>query len=327
MSQLTRLTIDDIAREAGVSKGTVSRVINGHSTVALHTRERVSEVMNRFGYSPDPMARHLSWRTGQTLGLSLDEHDLMLHPYLILFRRALEARTAHMGVQLVDLRGDLTTLKHLPTAVLVMHARNGDSRLSFLEKTSIPAVLIGHQPEFFWVAPHDHQGAFLATDQLIKAGHRQLAYLGKGDSQVAQDREAGFLEAAAQVKAQTLSIPSDFTVLGGYRAIRKAWEAGQRFTGLFAQTDESAVGAIAALEDLGLNVPTQVSVIGFDGLPELPYNYNVRLSTVSQDIPRIAYTALDLMQEAIAGAAPRGEFIPIQLITGATIAPPFGGTP
>lgn len=320
-----RPTIDDIARESGVSKGTVSRVLNGHSTVASRTRERVQEVIARLGYIPDPAARHLSWRTGQTLGLSFDRDDPVLHPYSVLFRRALEGYTAHQGVQLLDLRADLTRLTRLPSAVLVMHAMDHDPRLTFLSGVGVPAVMIGHQPGAFWVAPDDLGGARLATEQLTGAGHRRLAFLGQGPSQVAQDRERGFLQAAAAAGAHAVSVPSDFTVLGGYRAVRRAWEAGVRFTGLFAQSDESASGAVAALQDLGVRVPHDVSVVGFDGLPELPLP--IRLTTVAQNIPRIAATALTLAQEALAGQSPRGEFIPVELIRGATVASVPGGKP
>ncbi|ANE42880.1 LacI family DNA-binding transcriptional regulator [Deinococcus puniceus] len=322
---LIRPTIDDIARASGVSKGTVSRVINGHSTVAERTRARVQEVIARLDYTPDPAARNLSWRTGQTLGLSLDRDDPMLSPYQVLFRRALEAHTAPLGVQLLDLRADLTRMARLPSAVLVMHAVEGDPRLSFLQQVGVPAVLIGHHPASFWVAPDDEGGAHLATTQLLEAGHRHLAYLGAGPSQVAQDRQRGFERAARTVGANTQLLAADFTVLGGYRAVRRAWESGLRFTGLFAQSDESAIGAVAALEDLGINIPGDVSVVGFDGLPELPLPYS--LTTVSQDIPRIASTALTLVQEAISGQSPRGEFIPVQLISGATVAPAPGGSP
>lgn len=319
-----RPTIDDIARAAGVSTGTVSRVINGKHTVAERTRAHVQDVMTQLGYTPDPAARHLSWRRGQTLGLSLDRDDPVLHPYHVLFRRALESQTAALGVRLEDLRADLRRMTRLPSAVLVMHAAEHDPRLDYLRRHDVPAVLIGHEIGSFWVAPDDVGGARLATEQLTRAGHRRLAYLGRGTSQVAQDREYGFQDTARASGAQTQFIPGDFTVLGGYRAVRRAWESGMRFTGLFAQSDESAAGAIAALEDLGVRVPQDVSVVGFDGLPELPVP--VQLTTVAQDIPRIASTALILMQEAVAGKPARGEFIPVQLRPGATVAPP-GGTP
>ena len=323
----TRPTIDDIARASGVSKGTVSRVINGHSTVAATTRERVQGVMGQLGYVPDPAARHLSWRKGHTLGLSFASDDpLPLYsPYHVLFREALERLTAPMGVQVLNLRSGLTALTRLPSAVLVLHAVQDDPRLAVLRRRDVPAVLIGRQPGSFWVAPDDEGGAFLATRHLVEAGHRRLAYLGRGESQDARDREHGFLRAAQSVGAEVTVLEAEFKVLDGYRAVRRAWEGGTRFTGLFAQSEESAVGAIAALEDLGVSVPSQVSVVGFDGLPELPLP--VRLTTVAQDIPRIVHTALELMREAVSGQAPRGEYVSVSLVPGATVAPPSGETP
>ncbi|MFC4452989.1 LacI family DNA-binding transcriptional regulator [Deinococcus sonorensis] len=312
-------TIDDIARAAGVSKGTVSRVINQHSTVAQRTRARVEALMSEMGYVPDPAARHLSWRTGQTLGLSTLSGDPLLSPYQVLFRRALEQHTAPAGVQLLDLHGDLGTVGRLPSAVLLMHIRDDDSRLPFLEQQGVPVVLIGHHPQHSWVAPDDRGGAALATRQLTQAGHRDLLFLGSGESQVARDRHAGFLDAAREVGATVQTLPGGFTVLDGYRTVRRAWEDGLRFSGCFAASDELAVGVVAALSDLGLEVPQDVSVVGFDGLPELPLP--IPLSTVAQDIAGIAEVALKLVQEALEGLPPRGEYVPVVLQPGATVAP------
>lgn len=317
---MTRPTINDIARAAGVSKGTVSRVLNGHSTVAVRTRAQVEQVMSELNYVPDPAARHLSWRTGQTLGLSTLVGDPLLSPYHVLFRRALEAHTAPAGVQIIDVHGNLERLTRYPSVVLLMHIKSQDSRLEVLAAQNVPVVMIGHHPEYRWVAPDDQGGAELATRQLTGAGHRELLFLGSGESQVARDREAGFRAAAQAVGARVSTLPGGFTALHGYRTVRRAWEGGLRFTGLFAASDEEAVGAAAALQDLGLDVPGQVSVVGFDGLPELPIP--LALTTVVQDIARIAKVALELVQEALAGEAVRGEYVPVTLHPGQTVAPP-----
>ncbi|THF85570.1 LacI family transcriptional regulator [Deinococcus sp. KSM4-11] len=316
---MSRPTIHDIARLAGVSTGTVSRVINGHNTVAVRTRQQVEQVMRAMDYAPDPAARQLSWRTGHTVGLSTMAGDPLLSPYQVLFRRSLEARTSPAGVQLIDLHGDLP-LGRLPSAVVLMHIKDGDARLTLLEERGVPLVMIGHHERHSWVAPDDRAGAALATRQLTEAGHRQLLFVGAGESQVARDREEGFLQAARAVNAAVATLPGGYTALDGYRTVRRAWEQGLRFTGCFAETDEQAVGVVAALEDLGLDVPGQVSVVGFDGLPELPLP--VPLTTVSQDIDRIAEVALGLVQEALAGEPPRGEYVPVRLQPGQTVARP-----
>lgn len=113
-------------------------------------------------------------------------------------------------------------------------------------------------------------------------------------------------------------LDGQFSVLGGYRAVRRAWEAGLRFTALFCASDEMAIGAIGALEDLGLPMPEAVSVVGFDGLPGMPY----RLTTVVQDIARIAMEAINLAERLIDGGPKRAIVVPVALREGDTTAPP-----
>jgi LacI family transcriptional regulator len=113
-----------------------------------------------------------------------------------------------------------------------------------------------------------------------------------------------------------LELDGQFSVLGGYRAVRRAWEGGLRFTALFCASDVMAIGAIGALEDLGLQMPQQVSVVGFDGLPGMPYD----LTTVVQDIERIAVEAITLAEQLIDGGALREIVVPVTLRLGATTA-------
>lgn len=313
-------TIDDIAQAAGVSKGTVSRVINGHSTVAGTTRERVSAVMLRLGYEPDHAARLLSWRRGLSLGLSVGDRDPRLSPYMVLFRRALEEAVGPGGLRLLDIGEDLAGLTRQPSGVLLMHVREDDARLRVLRERGVPFALVGHHPDCSWVAPDDVGGAQLAARQLTQLGHRQLAFFGEGEGQVQRDRARGAERAAREAGASLRLVPAEYSVLGGYRALRRAWAVGLRFTGIVAGCDEMACGVIAALEDQGLRVPQDVSVVGFDGLPELPLP--LRLTTVAQDVDRIAQTALALVQEGMNGGPIRGESIPVRLSPGETVAPP-----
>ena len=317
-----KLTIQHIAVRAGVSKGTVSRVLNARTTVAESTRVRVLAVMDELGYRPDPAARELSLRTKHTLGLSLARADRRLAPYFVLFRQALLRELQELGIPVEELDEDLASSKRLPSAMLVLSAEARDPRLEFLLEQGVPTVLVGHHQSLSCVAPADEDGAYQATRHLLELGHRDIALLsGLESRQGVMDRELGFARA---LNEYGLSKPSsatrlvgNFELLGGYRAVRRAWEGGQRFSALFCESDEMAVGAIAALEDLGIGVPQDVSIVGFDGMPELPY----RLTTVAQDIPSIARGAVELLLEALQDLPARRIINPVSLVVGDTTAP------
>jgi len=320
-----KATIDDVARASGVSKGTVSRVINGHAAVAPATRERVLNIMNALGYQPDPAARQLSWRTRRSIGLSVPKGQPLLSPYHVLFRRAIERETASLGLAVTDIQENLHDLPRFPNAVLVMHARQHDARLDLLRSRGVPTVVVGHRPGWSWVAADDKDGAAQVARHLTSLGHRDLVYLGAGESQTCRFRQAGFEDAAHAVGARVVVWPSNGTALGAYRATRRAWQAGERPTAVFAGNDEAAVGAITALRDMDARVPQDVSVAGFGDLPEIPgagEDWTGRLTTVAQNVEGVASQALELIREALDGKNPRGVRVPVHLVRGETTAPP-----
>ena len=317
-----KLTIQHIAVRAGVSKGTVSRVLNARTTVAESTRVRVLAVMDELGYRPDPAARELSLRTKHTLGLSLARADRRLAPYFVLFRQALLRELQELGIPVEELDEDLASSKRLPSAMLVLSAEARDPRLEFLLEQGVPTVLVGHHQSLSCVAPADEDGAYQATRHLLELGHRDIALLsGLESRQGVMDRELGFARALDEYglgkPSSATRLVGNFELLGGYRAVRRAWEGGQRFSALFCESDEMAVGAIAALEDLGIGVPQDVSIVGFDGMPELPYH----LTTVAQDIPSIARGAVELLLEALQDLPARRIINPVSLVVGDTTAP------
>jgi LacI family transcriptional regulator len=123
------------------------------------------------------------------------------------------------------------------------------------------------------------------------------------------------LEAGLTFRSE-LVLDGNFDALAAYRAVRRAWEGGLRFTALFAASDEMALGAWAALEDLGLRVPQEVSLVGYDDLPDL----GERLTTIHQDIPAIAREAVALLKLALEGHPPQGRRLPVHLVPRGTTA-------
>jgi LacI family transcriptional regulator len=322
-----KITIGEIARQAGVSKGTVSRVINGRTTVAETTRKNVLEVMKRLGYEPDPVARELSLRTRHTLGIWVGAGENRLSPYFNLVWRALLREMQVRATQFIELPPDIAQVKRRFDAVLMFNCAEVDGRVAILAARGVPAVLIGHHPGMSCVAPDDTGGGRLAAYRLLALGHRRLLHLSvTSDVQWARERAAGFdavLAAASLEGVETRTLRGEGTVLGGYRLMREALREGPVPTGVFCATDEMAVGALGALDDLGIPVPSRMSVLGFDGMVEL----HPGLATVAQDIHAIAHQAVSLAIAAIAKGPVRQITVPVSLVDGATLGPAPGPLP
>lgn len=171
------------------------------------------------------------------------------------------------------------------------------------------------------LATIDLGGGYLAAERMLALGHRRLLHLSVGDDlQWARERANGFeagLSASGLKNLETATVRGDGSVLGGYRLMRDAWKQGRRPTAVFCATDEMAIGALGALEDLGIDVPKDVSVLGFDGLTELYPG----LASVAQDIPAIAHMAVSLALAAIEKNAVRQKVVPVSLVEGATLGP------
>lgn len=325
MKTAMKITIGEIALQSGVSKGTVSRVINSKPAVAKSTRQNVLAVMKRLGYVPDPVARELSMRTQHTLGIWVGAGENRLSPYFNLIWRALLREIQVRATQFVELPMDISPVNRRIDAVLMFHCTEIDRRLASLAARRVPAVLIGHHPGISCVAPDDMGGGRMAAARLLELGHRRLLHLTLSDDlQWACERANGFMAELAESKIleiESAIVRGQGSVLGGYRLMRDAWRQGQRPTGVFCATDEMAVGALGALADLGVAVPGEVSVIGFDGLVELYPG----LASVGQDIPAIAHEAVSLALAAIEKNTVRQKVVPVTLIDGATLgrAPTF----
>ena len=320
-----KLTIGEIARQAGVSKGTISRVINEKSTVAKDTREMVLAVMERLGYQPDPVARELSMRSKHTLGIWVGAGENRLSPYFSLIWRALLREMQVRATQFVELPADITEVNRRFDAVLMFRCADLEARLAALDSRGTPAVLIGHHPGISGVAPDDPGGGRLAAARLLALGHRRLLYLNVNeDLQWATERATGFqseLDAQDLAGIELTTRRGEGTVLGGYRMMRDAWQQGLRPTGVFCAIDEMAVGALGALEDFGVDIPGQVSVVGFDGLTEM----RPGLTTVAQDIQGIAHEAIDLALAAIDSPAVIQKIVPVSFLEGSTLGPAPAG--
>ncbi len=313
----SKTTIADVARAAGVSTGTVSRVLNERPGVKAQTKAQVLATIEELGYKPDAAARELSANQGKRIGLHVatGERRMVLIPYFMLFLEHLVEELQNDGFRLREIPSRADGLpEYLTDGVVLLGAYEDDPRVAYLQREGVPFVLIGHSDEVRSVAPDDVDGGRQAAAHLLKLGHRDIVHVsGFTNSQASFDRYEGFKEVLGEAGlefSKDYLLDGEFTSLGAYRALRKAHEKGLRFSAVFAASDEMALGVIAALEDVGLRVPADVSVVGYDDLPGVAD----KLTTVRQDIAQIAAVAVTLLQEGLRGENVRSQVMPVQLV-------------
>lgn len=323
-----RATIQGVADDANVSIGTVSRVLNDRPGVSAITRQRVLASIERLDYRPDHAARTLS-KTPRSIGISLANGTRRLRPFFMLFLEQLILESQQRGYRFEEVPARADGLPAwLPSGVIVHGAHDDDPRLPHLREQRVPFVLVGREPGVRSVAPDDEDGGYQATTHLLNLGHREIIHLsGLMSHQASQDRYAGYRRALGEAGIAPDGrwlLDSDFTTLGGYRAVRRALDvdAAVRATAIFAASDEMAVGAVAAVQDMGLRVPFDVSVVGFDDLPEVAERLDLPggLTTVRQDVAALTASTVALLEEALRDEPVRSETLPVQLVARGTTA-------
>ena len=311
-----RPTIRDVAAAADVSIGTVSRVLNQHPNVHERTRNRVLEAMRAMGYEPVFAAQELGRGARPTIGLSTGLGTRRLVPFFQVFHEYLTASVANDGLRFVEIP---TRTDGLPTflcdGMVLFGVHDDDSRIAYLHDHDVPLVLIGSHPDCFSVASDDFSGGCLATRHLLRLGHREIWLItGDGTGQATRDRFQGVVttlnDAGVDLPPDRV-LDAEITPLGGYRAVSGVLAAGAHATAIIASADELAVGAWTACTDHGLRVPQDISIVGFDDLPEI----GSELTTVHQDFPTLTQTAIRLLRRAMAGEKPEQVRVPVRLVT------------
>lgn len=316
----------DVARLAGVSHQTVSRVINDSPNIRPETKARVLHAIDQLGYRPNTAARALvSGRSG-TVGIVATETSLF-GPTSI--RRTIEEAAQEAGLLATSVTLDTVTLAALDDAVdhLIAHAVEAlvmiapqDEALKAMRarRTEIPCVIVeGDLTQAAWTVGVDQgAGARMATEHLLSLGHRAIAHIAGPPNWSEARARRGAWEAtmtAAGLDASAVLV-GDWSAQSGYAAGRRLADQGG-ITAVFAANDQMALGLLRALHEAGIRVPEDASVVGFDDVPEAAYLIPP-LTTVRQDFPAIGRAAIDLLHAALAGNEPEHmpQLIPPQLI-------------
>ncbi len=279
-STSNNITIIDVAREAGVSYGTVSRVINDSPNVKPETRERIKAVIKRTGFVGNRNARSLvSGRTNMIGLLIPDLGTAYIGEIIRGIDIELESASYNMMLYTTHRRetkeaGYITSLIQSGVdGLILILPRNPANFLEKLRSLNFPYVLVDHQgidEQGPAVGATNYQGAFDATEYLIKLGHRKIAFItGSMDLGCSQERLHGFKAAMAK---HAISINNEWIMEGdfeqstGYRGGKYLMSLPNRPTAIFASNDLMAFGVMDAVRDMGLKIPGDISVIGFDNI-------------------------------------------------------------
>ncbi|VEA69776.1 Cryptic asc operon repressor [Serratia rubidaea] len=320
------ITMLDVSIRAGVSKATVSRVLNGTGQVKKSTREAVFKAMDELGYRPNFLAQSLANKSSNSIGLVVSNFD---GPYFGRLLRQAAKQIEASGKHLVVTDGHDTPEDELQAVQLladrrcdaiILYTRFTDEAalMALFERLPVPLMVINRdlpQAREHCVFFEQQQAAFDAVNYLIAQGHRDIACItGPIDTPTAQARLAGYRQALAhhQIAFDPARVAhGDSSVPSGYHGCKTLLATNAAFSALFASNDDMAIGAMKALCQAGKRLPQDVSIFGFDDEPSAAY-LQPALSTV--------YLPIDMMIEAAIAQA-------LRLLNGEEVQPltPFTG--
>jgi LacI family transcriptional regulator len=306
----TSLTLEGIARLAGVSRSTVSRVVNNQPSVRDQVRERVWEVIHETGYQPHAAARSLVTRRTRIVGVLIPEAvtTLFTDPFfshlLCGITQTCNSQQYHLMLSLFndpvgpeEMYRRVVHSGHLD-GVVVASTRVDDPLIGRLLQDSVPFVMVGRHPDerISYVDIDNIAAARIAVEYLIGLGHQRIATItGPLSMTSGQDRLAGYRQALAAHQLavdEALIVEGDFTEASGLAAARDLLT--RSVTAIFAANDIMAVAALKVIREAGLRVPQDVAIVGFDDIP-LATAVEPALTTVRQPIHDLGSMAADLL--------------------------------
>jgi LacI family transcriptional regulator len=310
------MTISLVAKEAGVSPSTVSRILNGTAVVSVDKKKAVDDAIVKLGFIPNPIARGLAGGRTYSVGVVTQAID---SPFYGASMRGIEDELDQVGYSPLFVSGhwkadtesnclDVLRSRRVD-GVIVLTGRLSDEALKNYSK-HLPVVVTGRTVQssnLYSLAFDNFEGGRLATQHLIDYGHKDIAIIsGDLNHPDANDRLDGYrvaLERSDITFNPELIIPGEYTELSGLHAVDKLLHKRVPFTAIFAVNDQMAFGAALGLHRHGLRVPEDVSLIGFDDLPASLYSIPP-LSTVHQPAYELGLLAASSMLQLLNGAKP-----------------------
>lgn len=337
LSEESNVTIIDVAKRAGVSYATVSRVINNEAYVKEETRQRVQKALAELGYVANRQARSL--RGGRTQMIGLLVHDFG-SGYIGEIIRGIdqELQKRHYDLVLYTTHGHryresdyvATLTRGMVDGLLLVLPLAAESYLDRLRQARFPHVVIddhGVNIEGPAVGATNWQGAHDGTTHLLQLGHRRIGFItGNLELGCAIDRREGYCAALQTHGVEVdpaLVVIGDFTQMAGYDSTKKLLAISPRPTAIFASNDMMAFGAMEAIREQGLRIPEDISVLGFDNLPQ-SVGVHPPLTTVQQPLEQMGRVATEMLFRYLENPhhTEERQALPTQLVVRQSCQPP-----
>lgn len=326
------MTIKDIARLSGYSLGTVSRVLNNHPDVSQQAREKVMAVVQEVGFEPNANAKHLKMRTKSAIAVLVKgSHNLLFSDILERVQAKFDLSGEEVYVAYLDEDANEVqyalqlTRQRRPKGFLFLGGDMEFFRKDF-KHLEVPCVLLTNCageldfPNLSSFSTDDTAASEEAMDYLFACGHRRIGVLGGNLSidQMSYRRIKGVYRSAKKngflFDTKRQYEPCRYSMADGYQAARRLLDREPTLTAVFALGDVIALGAMRAMADLGLSIPGDISVVGYDGIVSSEYSIP-RLTTIRQDAEQLADSGVKTLLQAIHYELPPAhKLVPFELM-------------
>lgn len=326
-----KLTLEDIGKLAGVSRATVSRVINQYPHITAEVRQQVEAVIQATGFQPNRIARSLASRKTGVVGLVIPHvaGTILTNPYFLYLINSITSATNRNDLTLAlflfhstdeeDRVAKTIFNTNLVDGVIITADRRENSFVKQLVEHGIPLTFIG-KPEPDVDVPYvnvdNEHGAYLATEHLIQRSRRRIGIIPALYNTAGEDRYIGYqraLQAYDMPFDEHLVAEGDFSQESGYYAMKTLLKKSP--DAVFVSSDIMAIGAQRAIREAGLRIPQDIAMVGFDDLPQAAMA-EPPLTTIQQPISQLGPVAIEMLKEAISHSSEviESRVLPVELV-------------
>ncbi|WP_210080375.1 LacI family DNA-binding transcriptional regulator [Pantoea endophytica] len=317
------VTIIEVAKVAGVSKATVSRVLSGNGYVSQEKREKVYQAIAATDFRPNLLARNLATKSSQTIGLVITNtlytgsyfSELMQHSARLMEQQGRQLLLVDGKHSAEEERAAIQFLLDLRCDGVIIYPRflTTDEMDSIIAQHKHPILVINRrlrQHDSYCIYSDQQRSSSVAVEQLIALGHRDIAFItGSLDSPTGRERLAGYHAALTKhgiAVEDALVVEGKWQAQNGMTAVQQLLKQGRNFTALVASNDDMAVGALKALAVAQIAVPAQVAVIGFDDIPLAPFTIPA-LSSVKMPVTEMIQETIERLISMLDGGEMRND--------------------